>query len=427
MREPLVLAYLTSAYARASDSFIRGEVEQLRRLGFTVHTFSIRRPASSEITGDDVRRERAQTDYVLIRDNARQLATATLRTLLRSPGRLARAAILALRCSSPGLKGRTWALAYLVEACFLAERLRTKRIHHLHNHFGEGSATVAMLAALIAAIPYSLTIHGPSEFDHPASLALDEKIGRAVFVVAVSEYGRSQLLRWSRIDDWPKVKVVHCGVGDGFLRQPPVPNPSSPRLVFVGRLELVKGLVPLVEAARELAREGLPLQLVIIGDGPLRGEIEHLVERYALQNQVTLRGWLGSEAVREEIVRSRAFVLPSFAENLPVAIMEALALGRPVISTYFGGIPELVRDGICGWLVPAGSVPALTDAMRAALTASTDDLYRMGRAGAALVAGRHDARAEAAKLAALFTSHGAGQRKEAPALSAHGPQRQIAC
>src|SRR5208283_1487037 len=99
--------------------------------------------------------------------------------------------------------------------------------------------------------------------------------------------------------------------------------------------------------------KGVQLDLVLAGDGPLRAEIESAIERHELANTVRITGWISSVGVRDELLAARALVLPSFAEGLPVVIMEAMALRRPVLSTYVGGIPELVRAGIDGWLVPA--------------------------------------------------------------------------
>jgi colanic acid/amylovoran biosynthesis glycosyltransferase len=401
MPEPMTLAFMTSVYARSSDWFVRGEVAQMRALGCTVHTFSIRRPAARELVSDEVRREHAATEYILAAGVVR-LLMAWLRTAVRSPRRALAAARIAIRIGTPGLKGRLWPFAYLVEAAYLAERLTAKRVEHLHNHIAEGSASVAMLASVLSGIPFSMTIHGPSEFDRPTLIALDEKIHRSAFTVAISEYGRSQLYRWCEHADWSKIHVVHSGLHDSFLDIGPTPIPESRQIVSVGRLAEAKGLPLLVEAARRLAADGLSFELVLIGDGPLRATIEGLVARHGLQEQIRLTGPLGTEAVRAEILRSRALVLPSFAEGLPMVLMEALALGRPVIATYVAGIPELVVPGECGWLIPAGSVEALTEAMRDALLAPTEELERLGRAGAARAAREHRGAVEAAKLARLF-------------------------
>jgi glycosyltransferase involved in cell wall biosynthesis len=401
MLETPTVAYLTSVYARSSDLYIRGEVAQLRALGFTVFTFSIRRPEACELVSDEIRAEYATTEFVLAAGLPR-LMLALLRTILRSPRRALAAVVLMFRTSTPGLRGRLWPLAYLVEAAHLAERLRARRVEHLHNHIGENSAAVAMLAAFLADLPFSMTIHGPSEFDRPTQLALGEKIHRAAFTVAICEFVRSQLYRWSSPADWPKIHVVHCGLDGTFLDVGETAVPETPRLVCVGRLAEQKGTLVLVEAVRRLAAEGLAFELVLIGDGPLRQPIEEAVERFGLREHIRLIGLQRIEVVRDEILRARALVLPSFAEGLPRVLMEALALSRPVISTYVAGIPELVVPNVCGWLVPAGSVEALGEAMREALSAPAAVLERMGRAGAARVAGRHDGTIEMAKLAALI-------------------------
>jgi colanic acid/amylovoran biosynthesis glycosyltransferase len=401
MRRHLTLAYLTSRYARASDTFIRGEVAQLRALGHTVHTFSIRRPSPSEIVGEDIARERAATIDIVAAGLPR-LAWAGLRELVRSPRGSFSAARLATRVSSLGLKGRSWPVAYLLEGAFLARKLRSLGVEHLHNHIGEGVAAVAMLAATLAEIPYSLTIHGPSEFDIPTQLALDVKVHHASFVVAISEYTRSQVYRWSAADDWPKIQIIRCGVDSDFLQVPPTPVPDTPRFVCVGRLAEQKGQLLLVQATALLRDRGVPCELVLVGDGPMRREIEKLIDRLDLSDRVRIAGWMGASDVRREILAARGLVLPSFAEGLPVVLMEALALGRPVISTYIAGIPELVHPGVNGWLVPAGSVEALAEAMQQALATDNVELDRMGQAGAALVAERHHSSTEAGKLARLM-------------------------
>ena len=195
--------------------------------------------------------------------------------------------------------------------------------------------------------------------------------------------------------------MVHCGLDRALA--PQLTSPQAPRLVCVGRLCEQKGQLLLVEAARHLAEQGQSFTLVFAGDGELRGEIEMLVKRYNLERTIRITGWISGEQVREEILASRALVLPSFAEGLPVSIMEAMALCRPIISTYVAGIPELVRSGTEGWLVPAGDVAALVEAMRSCLNAPVSLLERMGRAARERVLERHDIDVEAAKLAALIS------------------------
>ena len=407
MSEALTIGYLTSVYARVGDTFIRREVEQVRRLGHTVHTFSIRKPDPGELVTEEIRREYAGTEY-LLEAGAGTLALSGLRLAVLAPRKFLTAVWLVIRTVPPGIEKR-WIrrIAYLLEAAYLADRLAAKHVQHLHNHIGENSALVSMLAAMFRGIPYSLTIHGPGEFDRPTLLALDEKIRRAAFVVAISEFTRSQLYRWADYGDWAKIHVLYVGVSSMFLEHGPAPVPSTPRLVNIGRITEQKGQAILIHAAASLRERGHDFELVIVGDGPMRGRIEQLIDEFGLRGRVRITGYLSSQGVFQELLAARALVLPSFAEGLPVVFFEALALGRPVISTYIAAHPELIEPGVNGWLVPAGAVEPLVDAMAEALTVGSAELERMGRTGAAQVAERHNIDTEAKKLAALFANPGA--------------------
>jgi len=259
-----------------------------------------------------------------------------------------------------------------------------------------------MLVRELGGPVYSFTAHGPDEWDRPQAMAIGEKIARSAFTVVISHFGRSQAQRWVDYKHWEKIKIVRCGIDDSFLNAAKTPPPQAPRLVCVGRLGQAKGQLTLVEAAAKLAAEGLDFELALIGDGPMRAAIESLIATHNLQRHVKLLGWRDNDEVRREIQNSRAMVMPSFAEGLPVVFMESLALERPVITTQIAGIPELVRHGVSGWLVTASAVDPLVDAMREALTMPVNRLWQMGRAGAEIVAEEHSAVRNAAQLASLF-------------------------
>ncbi len=161
----------------------------------------------------------------------------------------------------------------------------------------------------------------------------------------------------------------------------------------------------LIEAAHRLALQERQFDLRLVGDGELRQILEHEILVRGLSQQVAITGWLSNTEVRREIEAARAMVLPSFAEGLPVVIMESLALGRPVIATAIAGIPELV-DQSCGWVVPAGSVDALAEAMAEALDAPLEDLARKGEEGRRRVAHRHNIDNNAAQLLAHMLQDG---------------------
>ena len=180
------------------------------------------------------------------------------------------------------------------------------------------------------------------------------------------------------------------------------PPPLRPRLICVGRLSEQKAQLVLVAAVRRLRDAGIYCEIVLVGDGPMRHQIEDAISRAGLQNEITITGWASGDRIKTEIANARALVLPSFAENMPVVIMEAFAIGRPVISTYVAGIPELVQPGQSGWLVPAADEVALAGAIREALDASVEQLATMGAVGRAHVVEHHDCIKEAMKLKALF-------------------------
>jgi colanic acid/amylovoran biosynthesis glycosyltransferase len=234
------------------------------------------------------------------------------------------------------------------------------------------------------------------------ALSLGEKIKHSAFAVAICSFGRSQLWRWAAFEDWKKVQVIHCGLDHRYLDAPASPPSEAPRMINIGRLVGQKGQLILVEASALLRDRGRDFEVIIIGGGTFREALEARIEELGLADHVKLVGWKTGEEVKQELLDSRGLVLPSFGEGLPVVIMEALALRRPVISTYIAGIPELVREGETGWLVPAGDVEALADAMARLIDAPLEQLEAMGEAGARAVAIEHDVRIEARKLLGLI-------------------------
>ena len=392
------ISYFINHYPKVSHSFIRREIQALERQGFDIQRIALR-GWDDALPDTQDQSERERTRYVL-QQGPWALFLPTLRAMFFSPLRFFKAVRLAIRMSRDSDRPLPYHLIYVAEACRMIPWLQEFGAQHIHAHFGTNSTEVVMLAHVLGGPSYSFTVHGPDEFLRP--MGLDEKIHRSRFAVAISSFGRSQLCLRSRYKDWPKVKVVHCGLEksfyDGAATQPAV----TPRLVCVGRLCEAKGQLLLVDAAARLAARGIPFELVLAGDGPMRRAIEKSIAKHGLQNQVRITGWISSSAVREKILAARALVLPSFAEGLPVVIMEAMALRRPVLTTYIAGIPELVRHGEDGWLFPAGSVEELTDAMQDCLSKSAEELQRLGDAGYDRVLGRHSVDTEAAKLAALF-------------------------
>lgn len=397
----MTIAYLTGEYPRATDTFIQREVAALRELGLDIRTASIRRTGPEHIVGPEQAAEQAQTFHVLAATaNLVTLAGAKLRAL-RHPGRFLGALALALRTAPKGLRGRTYNLIYFAEALVLARWMQDNGVTHLHNHIAKASCSVAMLAGRLTGIPYSFTLHGPDDLAEPTHWRLDEKIARAAFVACISDYCRAQAMLNSDRRHWDRLHVVHCGVDPA--RYDRIRPRRGSRLLFVGRLASVKGVPVLFQAMAQARRQRPDLTLTLIGDGPERLALEVEAQTMGLAPAVSFAGYRDQAAVAAALADHDVLVLPSFAEGVPVVLMEAMAARLPVVATCVAGVPELVEDGISGHLVPPGNPGSLARAILSALDAPP----AMGEAGRARVIAAFDSRAEAAKLAALFAAAGA--------------------
>jgi colanic acid/amylovoran biosynthesis glycosyltransferase len=401
------IAYLVNTYPRASHTFIRREILALERRGFDIHRFSMRSERASLIDPADLT-EDDRTEHVLRQGKVKLLATAIC-GLLAHPARTASALAAAMRCGkrgaakTPGTGGRLLHLIYLAEAAYVAQRCKMLGVTHVHAHFGTNSTTVAMLSYLLGGPRYSFTVHGPEEFDAPLALSLGEKMQHAAFAVAISSFGRSQLYRWAALQDWPKLHVVHCGIEPEKFPQPSAPPTGRPHLVAIGRLAEQKGFSLLIDAVSNAVRSVPDLRLTLVGDGPMRPEIESLIASNGLSDTIVLAGWQDEAGVKRALEAAQALILPSFAEGLPMVVMEAMAAGRPVIATAIAGVPELVVPQKTGWIVPAGDARALADAIVALAATPPAVLAKMGTEARERVLDRHSINTEAAKLAALIS------------------------
>ncbi len=393
------IAYLTGEYPRATDTFIQREVAALRDLGFHVQTFSVRRTGAEHLVGEEQRREQAQTVHLIEAAKSPSRLGRALVQALKRPGAVARACALAWTTAPRGAKGRLWQMFYLLEALVLADEMQRQGITHLHNHIAKASCTVAMLASEISNVPFSFTLHGPDIFFEPLHWRLDEKIARAAFVACISDFCRSQAMVFSDRAHWDKLHIVHCGIEP--VRYADAPPPHGARLLFVGRLAAVKGVAVLFEALEPMVAERPDLQLTLIGDGPERAALEAEAAKRGLAERVAFLGYRNQSEVAEALARHDIFVLPSFAEGVPVVLMEAMAAGRPVLTTRIAGVPELVEDQVSGRLVPPGNAAALRHALTD-LLAAPDEMVSLGAQGRAKVLAEFEITGQAARLAALL-------------------------
>ena len=291
---------------------------------------------------------------------------------------------------------------YFLEAGILAQQVNQQQIHHLHNHFGDSSCSVAMLAAALGGFTFSVSLHGPYIFYDPYRWRLDEKMKRALFVSCISYFCRSQAMLFAPLEKWDRMHIVHCGV-DPTLFQVVSHNHPGQRLLYTGRLAAAKGLPILLQSLAQLKSTHPDLVLTIIGDGADRPALEEMTIDLELTGNVKFVGYKSQAEVREAMQQTDVFVLPSFAEGVPVSLMEAMAAGVPVVTTQIAGISELVENGVSGYLVPPGDVASLADRIQTLLD-NPELRSQFGAAGRAKVEKEFDIRREAAWLGQVMAA-----------------------
>jgi colanic acid/amylovoran biosynthesis glycosyltransferase len=398
-QQKIRVAFLTSEYPRVSHTFIRREILALESLGYDIERLSVR---ESGPIADPADQEEAVRTTCLLEVRVWRHVLAFCMTVITSPLRIMRALHAVWTSWKVSDRSLLRHFAYLVEACTLARLLAGRRVNHLHVHFGKNAADVARLCRILGGPPYSMMVHGPGEFDSPRSQSLREKVRDAAFTTAISDFARSQLMRWCDYSDWHRIHVVRCSVNDEFLQGRQHLHSETRTFVCVGRLTAQKGQLLLIDAVASLIHQGLQLNLILAGDGEMRSVIEQRIRHHGIQDYVEITGWIGERQVRDLILKSRALVLPSFAEGLPVVILEAFALGRTVISTAVAGIPEILESGTNGWLVTPGSIDGLIAAMQQCLRTPIAKLNEMAGEGRCRVLQRHVASQEARRLADLI-------------------------
>ncbi|MEE9429088.1 MAG: glycosyltransferase [Paracoccaceae bacterium] len=396
------IAYLINMYPKGSHTFIRREILELERQGVAVERFALRGWDSDPV--DPIDQEELTKTRHTLQAGLLPLLFQAIRVACIRPKPFWCALRLALAMSRNAARPWPYHLIYLAHAARLLTWLEGDDVTHIHAHFGTNSAEIAALIHALGGPPYSFTIHGAEVFDNPLHHALPLKVKGAKFVVGSCAYIASQTMYHVDPDLWGGIDVVHCGLPSAVFERSAAPLPKHPVFLSIGRFSPEKGHILLLRAFAAVLAENPDARLILVGDGPLQARLEAQVHELGLVEAVEFAGWLDSDAVQDKIRQASVLVHPSFSEGLPVVIMEAMAERRPVISTYIAGIPELVREGETGWLVPAGREEELRLAMQDCAARPIKDLNRMGDLGFERVRARHDIRTEGAKLVRLFLS-----------------------
>lgn len=401
------IAYILDCFPVFSETFILREILELQRKGFKVLVMARMntkdRPAFSEVIHSEAEKLIAEVYYFPASGtemSRTRKAALHLYFLLRNPARYLRTLLFSYRAGP-----RTfW---YFKNSVFYAMKLKKAGVDHIHAHYALDSCKFAMLISMLTGIPYSFTVHAHDIFLPELSDLMEEKFKHAKFVVSISEYNKSFVLKKYPAIRPDNIRIIHCGV-DPSTFAPKGGTNKKVTIVSIGRLVEHKGLEYLIQACKILKEQkGFDFECRIIGNGKQRQELEDLIQKLNLGDRVRLLGVLEQADVLEALNGADLFVLPCVIEKsgmrdgIPVVLMEAMAMEIPVVSTKVSGIPELVKDG-AGILVEPEDVRGLADAIENVFRMSETERKKMGKTGRAVVEKEFHLEKEVRKLAELF-------------------------
>jgi glycosyltransferase involved in cell wall biosynthesis len=360
------MAYLVSRYPAVSHTFILNEVIRLRDLGIAIDVASINNPDRPTSAMTQTEQSEHERTYYVKKHGIKGALMAVLWHLTK-PRQVLGALAKALRLGGADPKQTVLMLAYLIEAMMLAKWMAAHKLTHLHVHFASQAATVGLLLKHLSAHSYSFTVHGPDEFYNVDDQRLRQKLAAADFVVCIGAFARSQLMLLSHVTDWPKFSICRLGIDPGKFNPANRPHRKHAKdgfqVLCIGRLVGAKGQHVLIQACKQLVDQQRAVRLVIVGTGPDESSLKTQVTALGLDNSVKFTGALNHDQITDQYARADAFALASFAEGIPVVLMEAMASGVPVVSTRITGIPELIQDGHDGRLVSPSDASELAGAI----------------------------------------------------------------
>ena len=404
MKTPgLRLAYLVSRYPAISHTFILREVLSLREQGFDIQVASVNSPDRDPSALTEAERGEASRTYFLKAAGASAAIADNLAILLQRPGKYLAAAKYALKLAGLDIRRILKSAFYLAEAAMVARWMERNDLSHLHVHFATPAATVGLILTRLYPATLSITVHGPDEFYDVSAYNLKEKIEGASFLCSIGRFARSQLMKLSSPEHWNKIEVTPLGVDVAQFAPRKAPAERSHfEIVCVGRLVPAKGQHVLIDAAARMVRQGRNVLLRFVGDGPDRASLEALVQHHGIGSHVRFEGSVNQEHIQKFYGTADVFALASFAEGIPVVLMEAMAMEIPCVSTRITGIPELIRDGVDGLLVSPSDDEELAEAL-SRLMDNRDFRLRLGRQGRARVLSHYDLQRNVRRLGEVFS------------------------
>ena len=363
MQDQTAITYVVSQYPSISHTFILGEINGLVEKGIKVYPTSVNNPDRPYDKLTKLEQDASDATCFIKTQLKKKLFGYVLSTLTKHPVGFFSALFMAIKFGLNNPVTLIKNIAYWLEAMVVADIATKSGSSQIHAHFSSQGCTVALLASKISGINFSVTVHGPDEFYNVKEFQLETKFALANFIICISNFARSQVMKFTAVNQWHKLHVNNLGV-DPALFKPEAKSNDVPKLLCIGRLVGAKGQGVLLEAAKILAERNVSFSLDFVGDGPDRQELEHYVTQHQLSKQVNFLGKVNHDQVQVLQRQSDIFVIPSFAEGIPIVLMEAMASGTPCVTTHITGIPELITNGVDSLLIPAGSSELLADALQ---------------------------------------------------------------
>ncbi len=360
----LKVAYIIGTYPSLTTTFIDREINILRQWGVELHILSIRR--STRTLSPEQEALQQEVTYMLP-VALFTLLQAHIWFFLKRPIVYWITFFYLLSRPHPTLKSRLKTIFHFGEGVYAAYLLRKRVFDLVHAHFVDRATIVALIVSRCFNVPYSATAHANDIYVNP--VMLPEKVAGAKFLATCTNYNKSYLESVLGTEASSKVRCIYHGLDIQQYQPQPHSLPEEPVLISVGQLKEKKGFTYLISACRLLKERGYDFRCEIVGEGPLRSELEEQIHQFDLDNHVKLCGVQPHDIVIEKYKRGTIFVLPCVLsadgdrDGIPNVILEAMAMELPVVSTRHSGIPEVVEDGINGLLVPPEKAESIADAL----------------------------------------------------------------